>query len=218
MPRSARAIAFTTLLLLTSCTTSRPRATMQDPLAYSLGTIGGFGELVNSGVKKLALSAVLPPAEMDRLLAAAQPVAERNKVQLYRESDLLVTDLFPADVAKGKDVLLIYQGTTKDEYLQLKADAQTTRRSGYVLRQGAGDDREALRAHAQLSHLAHQPAARRADAISDNGATSGFAPGICFCTTRIWTEPRRSISGRSAWSWWPTIRWRESSASPPIRI
>jgi catechol 2,3-dioxygenase-like lactoylglutathione lyase family enzyme len=124
MPRFDRAIAFGTLLLLTSCTAPRTRTTTQEPLAYSLGTIAGFGELVNSGVKKLALSAVLPQAEMDRLLAAAEPVAERNHVKLHRESDLLVTDLFPADVAKGKDVLLIYQGSTRDEYLQLKADAQ----------------------------------------------------------------------------------------------
>ena len=39
---------------------------------------------------------------------------------LYRETDLIVTDLFPADVAKGKHVLLIYKGTTLDEYLALK--------------------------------------------------------------------------------------------------
>ena len=79
-------------------------------MSYNLGAIGGFGELVNSGVKKLALSAALPPAEMDRLFPKALRVAERNNVQLHRESSLLVTDLFPADVARGKDVLLILAG------------------------------------------------------------------------------------------------------------
>lgn len=100
------------------------------PHAYELGTIGGFGELVNSGVKTLALSEVLAPAEMDAMLPEAQKVAERNHVKLYRESSLLVTDLFPADVAAGKDVLLIYQGSTLDEYLALKAEVQALDKAG----------------------------------------------------------------------------------------
>lgn len=94
-----------------------------DQRSYNLGGIGGFGELVNSGVKKLALSAALSPDEMDNLIEEAQKIAEKNHVNLYRESNLLVTDLFPADVAKTKDVLLIYQGTTKEEYLSLKQEA-----------------------------------------------------------------------------------------------
>ncbi len=109
-------------------------------MAYALGTIGGFSELINSGVKKLALSEVLPPAEMDRLLPEAERVAARNHVELYRESTLLVTDLFPADVAKGKDVLLIYQGTTKDEYLALKAEALALEKAGHY----TGGAREAI--------------------------------------------------------------------------
>lgn len=95
-----------------------------DRRSYNLGIIGAFGEVVNAGVKKLALSEALPPEEMDKLMEEAQKIAERNHVLLYRESDLIITDLFPADVAKGKDVLLIYQGTTKDEYMALKAEAK----------------------------------------------------------------------------------------------
>ena len=109
---------------------SRSAEPIDEPMQYLLGTIGGFGELVNSGVKRLALSGVLPAAAMDRVLPSALEVAARNKVPLYRESSLLVTDLFPADVAAGKDVLLIYQGTTKDEYLRLKSDATALERGG----------------------------------------------------------------------------------------
>ncbi len=100
------------------------------PHAYELGTIGGFAELVHSGVKTLALSEVLAPAEMDVMLPEAEKVAARNNVKLYRENSLLVTDLFPADVARDKDVLLIYQGTTLDDYLALKADAQALEKAG----------------------------------------------------------------------------------------
>ncbi len=95
-----------------------------DAYSYNLGIIGGFSELVNVGVKKLALSEALPPEEMDKLVAEAEIIAERNHVHLYRESDLIVTQLFPADVAVGKDVLLIYNGSTKDEYLALKEEVK----------------------------------------------------------------------------------------------
>ncbi len=131
---------FALLLSVAACRSVAPSTTTIDTGSYVLGAIGGFGELVNSGVKKLALSEVLPPSEMDRLLPEALRVAERNHVQLFRERSLLVTDLFPADVAKGKDVLLIYQGTTKDEYLQLKADALKLVQAG----QDTGAAREAI--------------------------------------------------------------------------
>ncbi len=93
-----------------------------DPRSYNLGIMGGFAEVVYRGVKRLALSEVMSPAEMDDILPDARIVAERNNVELYRETDLLVTDLFPADVAAGKHVLLIYTGDTLDRYLALKAD------------------------------------------------------------------------------------------------
>jgi hypothetical protein len=93
-----------------------------DQRSYNLGILGGFSEVVRLGVKKLALSEVMSPAEMDAMMEDATVIAERNQVQMWREADLLVTDLYPADVAAGKHVLLIYTGTTLDEYLQLKAD------------------------------------------------------------------------------------------------
>ena len=107
--------------------------------AYILGGIGAFGEMVNAGVKKLALSAPLAPAEMDEIMGEAINVAERNHVHLYRESDLLVTDLFSAEETAGKDVLLIYQGTAKDEYLQLKADAGKLQEAGLYQGRASAD-------------------------------------------------------------------------------
>jgi catechol 2,3-dioxygenase-like lactoylglutathione lyase family enzyme len=92
--------------------------------AYHLGAIGSFAEMVQSGVKQMALSPALPPAEMDALMDDARKIAERHGVQLYRESSLIVTDLFPAGVAEGKDVLLIYRGVTLDQYLEIKKDQE----------------------------------------------------------------------------------------------
>lgn len=114
-----RLIVFIGIALLISCTTNNEKV---DEKSYRLGAIGAFGEAVNAGVKQLALSATMSLAEMDAFMPEAQKVADKNNVLLYRESDLLVTDLFPEDIAKGKDVLLIYQSTTKAQYLQLKTD------------------------------------------------------------------------------------------------
>ena len=64
----------------------------------------------------------MTPEEMDGVMDDAMVIAERNEVQMWRETDFLVTDLYPADVAEGKHVLLIYTGNTLDRYLALKAD------------------------------------------------------------------------------------------------
>jgi hypothetical protein len=93
-----------------------------DPRSYQLGIMGGFSEVVRLGVKKLALSEVMTPEEMDDVMDDAMVIAKRNKVQMWRETDFLVTDLYPADVAEGKHVLLIYTGDTLDQYLAIKAD------------------------------------------------------------------------------------------------
>ncbi len=93
-----------------------------DQRSYNLGILGGFSEVVKLGVKKLALSEVMSPAEMDAMMDDALVIAKRNDVQMWRETDLIVTDLYPADVALGKDVLLIYTGDTIDEYLALKKE------------------------------------------------------------------------------------------------
>ena len=88
--------------------------------SYRLGGLATFAEMVRVGVKTLALSAAVTADEMDALLEDAERIAREESVMLYRETDLIVTDLFPADVAAGKHVLLIYKGTTLDEYLALK--------------------------------------------------------------------------------------------------
>jgi hypothetical protein len=93
-----------------------------DQRSYQLGVMGGFAEVVKLGVKQLALSEVMTPEEMDGVMDDAMVIAERNKVQMWRETDFLVTDLYPADVAAGKHVLLIYTGDTLDRYLAIKAD------------------------------------------------------------------------------------------------
>jgi hypothetical protein len=101
-----------------------------DDRSYQLGIIGGFSEVVRLGVKTLALSEVMSPEEMDGMIEDIAVIAERNEVQTWRETDFLVTDLYPANVADGKHVMLIYTGDTLDRYLAIKADKAALRAAG----------------------------------------------------------------------------------------
>ena len=98
--------------------------------SYNLGIMGGFAEVVRLGVKTLALSEVMAPEEMDHLMGDAEEIAERNQVDIWRETNFLVTDLYPADVADGKHVLLIYTGDTLNRYLAIKADKKALQDAG----------------------------------------------------------------------------------------
>lgn len=89
--------------------------------SMKLGSMKAFAEMVSVGVKELALSSTLSAAELEDLRDDARAIAEQYDVRLYEEDDLLVTDLFPHDVAVGKQVLLIYKGDTLEKYLALKA-------------------------------------------------------------------------------------------------
>lgn len=95
-----------------------------DRRSYALGAIAAFSEMVDLGIKKLGFSTTFKPGEVDALLEEAEAIAQRHNVRLYREPDLIVTDLFPADVAEDLEVLIIYSGDEIDEYLALKRKKQ----------------------------------------------------------------------------------------------
>jgi catechol 2,3-dioxygenase-like lactoylglutathione lyase family enzyme len=66
---------------------------------------------------------------MDVFIVEAEKIAAEHNVSIYRESDLIVTDLFPSTVAQDKDVLLLYAGTTLQEYLLLKTDQEKLKKA-----------------------------------------------------------------------------------------
>jgi hypothetical protein len=120
-------------LLLSFSLFAEESSSMQKPIdqrSFRLGSVSTFSELVGVGVKKLALSSALLPAEMDDMASDIVRIAKGFGVETYRESDLIVTDLFPADVATGKDVMLLYIGSTLDEYKALKKHKAKLVKSG----------------------------------------------------------------------------------------
>ncbi len=95
-----------------------------DQRSWHMGAITAMAEMVDYGVKRLALSATLPADEMDEFMEYGEEAAARYNVPVFRESDFLVTDLFSAELTDGRDVLLICHDSTYQEYLDLKAEKQ----------------------------------------------------------------------------------------------
>ncbi len=113
------------LVFINGCTTS---STEKD--ARTLGEIAAISEMVEAGVKKIGLSAPMTSSGMNSIFAKAEQIAAGYGVQVYREPQFIETDLFPIEKTKGKEVLIIYRGTTKDEYLQLKNDQKKLEAEG----------------------------------------------------------------------------------------
>ena len=110
--------AFVAVSVLLIAITSLAQDT--DLRSYRLGSVASWSEAVSVGVKELALGSPATPDEMDALIDEAEKIAARFGISVYRETDLLVTDLFPDDVAKDKHVLMLYRQPTLDKYLALK--------------------------------------------------------------------------------------------------
>lgn len=111
-----RSITFLSMLSIAAAVPAQD----MDLRSYRLGATASWSEAINVGVKELALSSPATPEEMDALIGEAEKIAARFGISVYRESELLITDLFPEDVAKDKHVLMLYRQPTLDKYLALK--------------------------------------------------------------------------------------------------
>lgn len=120
------------IIILSGCKTSKEVSQTDKSYerSWESGATEGFCELVSYGVKELGLGVPLSPEEMDKFMPYGEKAAQRHNVSLYRETDLIDTDLFTHGIATGKDVLLIHNGATLTKYLDLKADRQKLEESG----------------------------------------------------------------------------------------
>jgi hypothetical protein len=76
-------------------------------LSYYAGINTAFAEVVAAGCKRLALSSPYDKATAALMRGPTRASAEEYGVKLLEEEDLLVTRLFPRDIAAGKTVFLI---------------------------------------------------------------------------------------------------------------
>lgn len=136
-----------------------------DQRSYRLGSLGAFSEMVDLGIKRMALSAATTRAEMNSMIDPARRIAEEHDVKLHRERDFLLTDLFPHSATRGKEVLIIYQDDgVLEDYLALKKQkADLVARDAY-----AGQARHEIAW--KLGKLLSYPDAKIAELIGRNAA------------------------------------------------
>jgi len=126
---SLRAIVVVFLLVAGCSDLEQPAATEThewtlDQRSWNMGTFAVMAELVDYGVKRLALSAALPPEEMDLVVDDAFEIAAGHSVGVYRETNFLVTDLFSAELTDGKHVLFLSHASTLLAYQGLKTEKE----------------------------------------------------------------------------------------------
>lgn len=102
-------------LLLFSCTSQE-----EAEKTKALGIMTSFAEMVDAGVKPLALSEPMSQELAEELWPEAQQIANRYDVSIYRENELLKTALFPEDVAEDKAVFIFYKDSALQRYQDLK--------------------------------------------------------------------------------------------------
>ena len=108
-------------LCLLICSACAPNKN-QFEARHQIGVISAFAEMVAADVKQLALSSPLTPAQAEELSREVAEIAEEYNVEIIRESDLIITDLFPEDVVDGKEVFVIAKPNALYAYRTLKSD------------------------------------------------------------------------------------------------
>ena len=94
------------------------------------GQLEAFAEMVKSGVKPIALGTPMESVEMDLFFSEAKRIADKYEIELYREADLIETDLFSDSLTDGKEILILYKGDALLSYQALKADIQAAQSTG----------------------------------------------------------------------------------------
>ena len=82
--------------------------------------MAAMAEMVAAEVKPIALSEPLTSDEAEALWTDAIYVAEKYGVEVFREPDLIKTQLFPEAIAEGKEVMIFHKPNAMEAYLDLK--------------------------------------------------------------------------------------------------
>ena len=102
-----------------------------DSHSYHAGINMAFAEVVGAGCKKLALSATYSHEYAKEMMEATEYAAKEYNVLLQVEPELLVSKLFPTDIAKDKTVIIIAKNQgVLEEYAALKTMKKESNEKG----------------------------------------------------------------------------------------
>jgi catechol-2,3-dioxygenase len=126
------------------------------------GQVESFAEMVQAGVKPIALSEPMSSAELDLFMPEAKRLAEKYEIEIFRESALIGTSLFDSAVVEGKEVLILYKEKGLDAYQMLKTEAADLAAKGAY----SGTKKEAI--SRAFGRLLGYPASRINDLLAEN--------------------------------------------------
>jgi catechol 2,3-dioxygenase-like lactoylglutathione lyase family enzyme len=126
------------------------------------GSLEVFMEMVQAGVKPIALSHPMSSVEAQLFLPEAKRLSEKYEVEFFRESALIDTDLFNDSVMIGKEVLVIYKGNSLAVYEMLKSQAAELTKTGEYF----GAKKEAV--SRAFGRLLGYPTSRINDLLAEN--------------------------------------------------
>jgi catechol 2,3-dioxygenase-like lactoylglutathione lyase family enzyme len=92
----------------------------QSFVSQNIGQWKAFAEMVAADVKPLALSQPLSKEDVDKLFEEALTIADEYGIEVFRETDLVQTQLFPSDITEGKEVLIFHRPDALKAYRDLK--------------------------------------------------------------------------------------------------
>lgn len=121
-----------------------------------MGQMKAFAEMVAADVKPLALSEPMFKEDVDKIWEVAQEIASSYGIKVYRESDLIQTQLFPIGIAQSKEVLIFH----KDEALKAYRDLKKTVKSA---QSGEAEARRFGRLLGYPTHYINQLLAKNTD-------------------------------------------------------
>ena len=126
------------------------------------GQLESFAEMVQAGVKPIALSQPMSSAELQLFMPEANRLAEKYELSIFRETDLIFTDLFADSMVTNKEVLILYKGQSLAAYQMLKSEAAELTTSGEY----SGAKKEAI--SRTFGRLLGYPAWRINDLLAEN--------------------------------------------------
>ncbi len=117
-----------------------------DLLSFQLGMAAAFCEMVQQGVKKLALSPPIDQKDLPQLEKALYEVAEHYGVSVWIDSAFLPSQLAREEDLEGKAVALLYRDEQMlTAYQHLKEQRQQLKDQGLSPAECAGAITPALR-------------------------------------------------------------------------
>jgi catechol-2,3-dioxygenase len=126
------------------------------------GQVEAFAEMVQAGLKPIALGPPMSSVELDLFLPEVKRLAAKYTIEFYREPALIGTSLFDSAAVGDMEVLILYKGKSLEAYQMLKTEANELAAKGEY----SGTKKEAI--SRAFGRLLGYPASRINDLLAQN--------------------------------------------------